>query len=100
MAGPGAGNPGQAIGAAIGPAVGGGGAAQQVDAQQQQLQALMGQIRTVNTQVMQIGATSPVLGPLAMQVQELLKQMVVMAAQGAQAQTASGMAVPGGAAGA
>lgn len=96
---PAAGNPGQAIGAAIGPAMGGGDAAG-LQAQQQQLQTLMGQIRAVNTQLQQIGVTTPALGPLVQQAQGLLKQMVVMSAQAAQAQTASGMAVPGGAAGA
>jgi hypothetical protein len=99
--GPGAGapgNPGQAIGAAIGPAMGGEAAG--LEAQQQQLQTLMGQIRAVNTQLQQIGVSAPALGPLVQQAQQLLKQMVVMSAQAAQAQTASGMAVPGGAAGA
>jgi len=71
-----------------------------LQAQQAQLQTLMGQIRAVNTQLQQIGVSSPTLGPLVQQAQQLLKQMVVMSAQAAQAQTASGMAVPGGTAGA
>lgn len=96
-----AGNPGQAIGAAIGPAMQGeGGAGAGLEAQQAQLQSLMGQIRAVNTQLQQIGVSNPTLGPLVTQAQQLLKQMVVMSAQAAQAQTASGMAVPGGSAGA
>ncbi len=96
---PGGGNPGQAIGAAIGPAVGGDASGGALQAQQQQLQTLMGQISAVNQSVQQIALSTPGLGPIMSQIQQLLKQAVVTSAQAAQAQTASGMAVPGGSAG-
>lgn len=66
------------------------------DAQQQQLQQTMGRIRDLAEQVKQLGADFPVLADDTQQIQQLLKQMVVKAAQVAPAQTASGLAVPGG----
>ncbi len=95
----GGGNPGQAIGAAIGPAAAGDASGGALQAQQQQLQTLMGQISAVNQQVQQIALSTPGLGGIMSQIQQLLKQAVVTSAQAAQAQTASGMAVPGGQAG-
>lgn len=60
------------------------------------LQALMGQIRQIGQMVQQLEGTVPVLAEEAQQINALLKQMVVKAAQAQGAQTASGMAVPGG----
>lgn len=80
--------------------MGGGGDPGALQAQQAQLQTLMGQISAVNQQVQQIALSTPGLGPLMSQIQQLLKQAVVTSAQAAQAQTASGMAVPGGTVGA
>lgn len=66
------------------------------DAQQQQLTQTMGRIRDLAEQLKQLGADFPVLGDDVQQIQQLLKQMVVKAAQVAPAQTASSLAVPGG----
>ena len=66
------------------------------DAQQQQLQQTMGQIRDFAEQVKQLGANNPVLADDVQQIQQILKNMVVKAAQVGQTQTASSLAVPGG----
>ena len=80
-----------------------GGAGQQMsaagagaDAQQQQLQQTMGRIRDLAEQIKQLGADFPVLADDVQQIQQLLKQMVVKAAQVGSTQTASSLAVPGG----
>lgn len=66
------------------------------DAQQQQLQQTMGRIRDLAEQIKQLGADFPMLADDVQQIQQLLKQMVVKAAQVAPVQTASSLGVPGG----
>lgn len=56
----------------------------------------MGQIRDIGQSIDALASDFPTLAPDVQQVKQLLKQMVVKAAQQAPAQTASGMAVPGG----
>ena len=81
----------------IGAGLTGGGMASAPD---QNLQALMGQIRQVSDQVKQLASSVPVLAEEAEQINQLLKAMVVKAAQAQSMQTASGMAVPGAGGGA
>lgn len=64
------------------------------------LQATMGEIRGIGQAVQGLEAKFPALAQEAQQITALLKQMVVKAAQQAQMQTASGMAVPGAGGGA
>lgn len=66
------------------------------DQVQAQLQALVSQIRDLGQQVDTIGSAFPQVAPEAQQIKTLLKAILVKAAQVAPAQTASGMAVPGG----
>lgn len=91
--GPGQGNP-QA------PAPGGGTdpntAMQAADAQQSQITATMQQIRDLGKLLQQLAASNPMLADEAQQMQQLLKQMIVKAAQQAPMQTGSSLAVPGG----
>lgn len=61
----------------------------------QMLQQTMGQIREVGQMVQQLEAQFPALAEEAQQIAQLLKAMVIKAAQQGSAQTASGMAVPG-----
>lgn len=91
----GTGGAGSAIGSLL---AGGGQGAPGAGADQirQQLEALMGQIRDVGQMVDALAADFPTLAPDVQQVKQLLKQMVVKAAQQAPTQTASGAAVPGG----
>jgi hypothetical protein len=56
----------------------------------------MGRIRDLAEQAKQLAADFPVLADDMQQVQQLLKQAVVKAAQVGPAQTASSLAVPGG----
>lgn len=67
------------------------------DARNQQLEATMGTIRDLGEQVKQLAAANPMIADEAQQIQQLLKQMVVKAAQPAPVQTGSSLAVPGGA---
>lgn len=60
-----------------------------------QLQQIVTQIRQVGDLVTQIGASNPQLQQDAQQITQILKGMVVKAAQQAPAQTPSAMAVPG-----
>jgi hypothetical protein len=55
----------------------------------------MGQIRTIGQQVSQLQGQYPELADHAQRIGQILKEMVVTAAQGQSAQTASGLAVPG-----
>ncbi len=91
----------------MGPGMGGGmGAALQggpapmgpagAGAPDQNLQALMQKIRTVVQGVQDLAASSPALAEGAERINQILKEMVVQAAQQQSMQTASGMAVPGG----
>lgn len=54
------------------------------------------QIKPILSAVMQLGQTNPVAGPKVEQIVQLLREIVVETAQAQQAQTLSGMAVPGG----
>lgn len=60
-----------------------------------ELQALMGQIRQIGQQVTQLQGQYPNLADQAQRINQILKEMVVTAAQEQSAQTASGLAVPG-----
>lgn len=60
----------------------------------------MGKIRGIGQQVQMLEAEYPQMADEAQQISQLLKAMVVKAAQQGSAQTASGMAVPGGGGGA
>lgn len=71
-------------------------AAAGAEAQQQQSMATMGRLRDIGEQVKQLAAANPLLADPAQQIQQLLKQMVVLSAQGAPMQTPSSAAVPGG----
>lgn len=57
----------------------------------------VGLIRTVMQQVAQLGTANPAFGQGAAQIQTILRQMIVTAAQQATMQTASSEAVPTGA---
>ena len=74
----------------------GGGDPAAMDLVRQQLEQQMGQIRGVAESVKQLATANPAFAQGAQQIQEILKQMVIVAAQGAPMQTASGQAVPGG----
>lgn len=74
--------------------------AQAADAQQQQLMQTIQGIRDLGEMVKQIAANAPMVSDEAQQIQELLKQMVIKAAQPAPVQTASSMMVPGNGGGA
>ena len=65
----------------------------------QQLQAMMEPIRQIGQQVTQLQQSMPFAAEELGQINQLLKQVVIKAAEAQQAQTASGMAVPGGAGG-
>lgn len=64
------------------------------DLARQQLEQTMGQIRQVATAVKQLAATVPDAAQELQQMQELLKAVVIKAAQPAPMQTMSGQAVP------
>lgn len=55
----------------------------------------MGQIRQIGQQVTQLQGQYPNLADQAQRINQILKEMVVTAAQEQSAQTASGLAVPG-----
>lgn len=80
--------PGAAMGEGQPPASGG-------DQARGQLEALMGQIRTFGQQLEQFGQTMPALAPEVQQMRQILKRMVVKAAQSAPQQTASSQNLPG-----
>ena len=66
-----------------------------MDAQRQMLMQTIEQIRALGEGVKQLAAVNPLLADPAQQIQQLLKQMLMVAAGPAPAQTGSGMAVPG-----
>lgn len=70
------------------------------DAQRQQLESLMMQVRQIGEGVKAIATVFPMAADEAQQIQQLLKMMVVKAAGPSPMQTSSGMAVPGGGGGA
>ena len=90
--------PGNGMGP-VGSMMAGGGGAPGGGGPDQNLQAIMGQIRQIGQQVQQLESTAPVIAEEAQQINALLKQIVIKMAQAQSAQTASGMAVPGGAGG-
>jgi hypothetical protein len=61
-----------------------------------QMMALAQKLRAVDQGAQGLAAEMPFLAEEAQQISQLLKQMAVKAAQMMSAQTASGMAVPGG----
>lgn len=71
-----------------------------MDAQIEQNSQAIGQIRAVGQQLDQLAMLVPAGSDLIQQIQQQLKQLVLLSAQGAPQQTASSMAVPGGGAGA
>lgn len=66
------------------------------DAIRAQLQQTAMQIRQINDAVMQLGQSNPLFQQGAQQITQILKQMIITAAQAAPMQTVSGAAVPGG----
>lgn len=54
------------------------------------------QIRQIGQSVEMLGQSAPALAPIAAQIKQLLRQMIVSAAQQAAVQTASSDAVPMG----
>lgn len=66
-----------------------------MDVQRQMLEQTMGAIRQLGEGVKHLVTLVPMAADEAQQIQQLLKQIVVKAAQGAPMQTGSGMAVPG-----
>jgi len=77
--------------------MGGGGGQPGAGGPDQALKAITDQIRAIGQQVQQLESTTPVVAEEAQQINALLKQIVIKVAQAQSAQTASGMAVPGGA---
>lgn len=67
-----------------------------MEAAQEQVNAAMQDIRALGQSVQQLVGNFPALAQIGQQMNALLKQAVVTLAQQAQAQTASGLAVPGG----
>ena len=82
---------------AIGDLLAGGQSGAGADQVQAQLQGLAGQIRDLGSMVDTIAADFPNLAQETAQVKQLLKQMIVKAAQQVPPATASGSAVPTGA---
>lgn len=66
------------------------------DSARQGLEQVMGQIRDLGQSLQAIGSAVPAFGPEVQQIQQILKRMVVKAAQQAPKQTASTQAIPGG----
>ena len=66
------------------------------DGARQGLEQVMGQIRDLGQSLQAIGTAVPAFGPEVQQIQQILKRMVVKAAQQAPKQTASAAALPGG----
>lgn len=60
------------------------------------IMAFAQKVRAISEQAKALAAENPAVAEEAQQIDQLLKQMVVKAAQMQSAQTASGMAVPGG----
>lgn len=75
-------------------------AAPGMDAQRQQLEGAMQAIRQLADQVKALGGMIPQAADEITQIQNLLKSVVVKAAQAAPAQTMSGAMVPGNGGGA
>lgn len=67
-----------------------------VGAQDQMLTQTMGQIRAIGEAVKGLADLIPMGADEVQQIQQLLKALVIKAAQGSPAQSPSSMAVPGG----
>src|SRR3990172_2312515 len=67
-------------------------AAQAINAQ---LQQLAGQVRDIGDQIKQLVAANPPLAQDGQQIMDLLKGMIIKAAEHSQMQTMSGAGVPG-----
>lgn len=81
---------------AVGDAMAGDPAAGQ-DALRAQLQQTAQMVRQIGDMVTQLGQSNPMFQQGAAQITQILKQMMITAAQAAPMQTVSGAAVPGGA---
>ena len=66
------------------------------DAIRAQLQQTAMQVRQIGDLVNQLGQSNPMFQQGAQQITQILKQMMITAAQAAPMQTVSGAAVPGG----
>ena len=66
------------------------------DGQRQALEQAMGQIKAIKDQVDQLGSSMPAMSQEVQQIGQILKRMIVKAAQQAPQQTASAEAVPSG----
>lgn len=66
------------------------------DGQRQALEQVMGQIKELKDKVDAVGASLPAFAPEVQQIGQILKRMIVKAAQQAPQQTSSSAAVPGG----
>lgn len=86
---------GQPSMSAVGDAMAGDPAAGQ-DAIRAQLQQTAAQVRQIGDLVAQLGQSNPLFQQGAQQIAQILKQMIITAAQAAPMQTVSGAAVPGG----
>lgn len=62
----------------------------------QALEQVMGQIRDLGQQVAALGSAVPAFAPEVQQIQQIVKRLIVKAAQAAPPQTASGQQVPNG----
>ena len=80
---------------AVGDAMAGDPAAGQ-DAIRAQLAQTAMQVRQIGDLVQQLAQTNPMFQQGAQQISQILKQMIITAAQAAPMQTTSGAAVPGG----
>lgn len=66
------------------------------DAGRQMLEAAMGKIRDLNQQTSELGSQFPAMADEVKQIQQILKRMIVKAAQQAPQQTQSSADLPGG----
>ena len=66
------------------------------DGSRQQLEAVMGQIRELGEQVSALGSKVPAFAPEVQQIQQIVKRLIVKAAQVAPQQTASAAQLPMG----
>jgi hypothetical protein len=66
-----------------------------VDAQRQMVEQVAAVVRQMGEQVKALAQLAPHAADELQQIQQLLKQVIIKAAQAAPAQTPSGMAVPG-----
>lgn len=72
------------------------GGAPSSDAGRQGLEQVMGQIRDLGQQIQALGTAVPAFAPDVQQMQQILKRLIVKAAQQSPQQTASAAMVPNG----